>query len=700
VIYLTAHSDPATLARAKLTGPFGYILKPFEDRELAVQIELALHRHRADREVRQQREWLRVTLTSIGDAVIATDAAGRVTFVNPVAESLTGWKSEEATGQALQCVFRIINEQTGEPLMDPVVRALKEGRPVALANHAAVVTKDGRTVPIEDSAAPILDAAGQAIGAVLVFHDVTAKRWADGNQALLTNILQVLNRGGELHPLIAETLRLIRGTFGFDAAGLRLHQGEDYPYFEHNGFSDEFLHKENLLCARGGDGAIVRDAEGRAVLECTCGLVLTGRIDPTMPCFTEGGSFWTNVSRELLALPPQSDPRVNPRNCCIHTDYQSVGLFPVRAGQQIIGLLQLNDRREGRFTPELIAFCEILAQNIGFALQRITSEAALEIAKANAELANRAKDHFLAVLSHELRTPLTPVVMGVSMLQDRQELAPEVRDTLEMIRRNVEMEARLIDDLLDVTRITRGKLELNRSPVELCTVIHRAVEVCKPDIEARRLDFGVDLGPAAPYWVDADVARLQQVLWNLLKNAVKFTPHGGCVGIRCRPENERVIVEVNDSGIGIEPEAMSKVFNAFEQAERSITRQFGGLGLGLTISKALVELHGGTIEAHSEGRDKGATFRIRLPRSDFAGQPGQPASRAGSPRVVRPLRILLVEDHGVTAKMMKTVLVGEGHTVEMAGDVSTALEMADQHAFDLLLSDLGLPDGTGHDLMR
>jgi len=159
-----------------------------------------------------------------------------------------------------------------------------------------------------------------------------------------------------------------------------------------------------------------------------------------------------------------------------------------------------------------------------------------ERAKAAAEQANRAKDHFLAVLSHELRTPLTPVVMGVSMLQGRPDLDPQVRETLEMVRRNVEMEARLIDDLLDVTRIARGKIELNRRPVELCTVIQRAVEVCTSDIEARRLHFGVDLGPAAPYWVEADVPRLQQVFWNLLKNAIKFTPHDGCVGIRCRPE--------------------------------------------------------------------------------------------------------------------------------------------------------------------
>lgn len=197
-------------------------------------------------------------------------------------------------------------------------------------------------------------------------------------QALLTAILQILNRGGDLNTLIAETLHLIRDSTGFDAVGLRLRQGEDYPYFEQSGFSEEFLRKENFLCSQAGDGSILRDAEGRAVLECTCGLVLSGRTDPGMSCFTEGGSFWTNASSELLALPPEADPRSNPRNRCIHSGYESVGLFPVTAGTAIIGLVQLNDRRAGRFTPELIAFYESLAHNVGLALQRTAAEEAVQ----------------------------------------------------------------------------------------------------------------------------------------------------------------------------------------------------------------------------------------------------------------------------------------------------------------------------------
>jgi two-component system CheB/CheR fusion protein len=328
-----------------------------------------------------------------------------------------------------------------------------------------------------------------------------------------------------------------------------------------------------------------------------------------------------------------------------------------------------------------------------------------ERAKAVAEQANRAKDHFLAVLSHELRTPLTPVVVGLSMLADRTDLDLAMRETLETVRRNVELEARLIDDLLDVSRIARGKIELKRTAVLLSTIIQRAVEVCRPDIEARGLRFDVELGTAAAVWVEADAGRLQQVFWNLLKNAIKFTPQGGVVGLRCRADATHAVVEVSDNGMGIEPQALPRVFDAFEQVERSITRQFGGLGLGLAICKALVEIHGGQIEADSEGRGKGATFRVRLPltlpaATPTAGSSPQVPAAAPLSRAVRPLRILLVEDHGVTAKMMRMALSVDGHTVETAGDLATALELAAQHPVDLLLCDLGLPDGSGHDLMR
>jgi signal transduction histidine kinase/ActR/RegA family two-component response regulator len=372
---------------------------------------------------------------------------------------------------------------------------------------------------------------------------------------------------------------------------------------------------------------------------------------------------------------------------------------PLLGHRGLTGTLSFLADDRDRFSDDELEFMRIASHQAAMALehQRLSDELsrrALELAEANS-----AKDHFMAVLSHELRTPLMPVVMGLSMLQDRKDLDARMRETLEMVRRNAEMEARLIDDLLDVTRIARGKIELNRKNVDLRTIIDRAIEVCMPDIEARQLHFGVDFEESEVFFIDADVSRLQQVIWNLLKNAVKFTPKGGCVGIHCYRDNEQVAVEVNDSGIGIEPDSLHRIFNAFEQAGRSITRQFGGLGLGLAISKAIVEMHGGKIEAESRGRNKGATFRLRLPLSKTVNEPFSDMPAKAENHFIRPLRILLVEDHGITAQMIKTVLAEKGHEVQIAGDISTAFELATTNKFDLILSDLGLPDGSGHELM-
>jgi len=323
--------------------------------------------------------------------------------------------------------------------------------------------------------------------------------------------------------------------------------------------------------------------------------------------------------------------------------------------------------------------------------------AAAEEARTAAEEASQAKDRFLAVLSHELRTPLTPVLAAVQLLQRQPGVPDEMRRPLDIMRRNVELEARLIDDLLDLTRIAQGKIALERKPLEIATVIERAVETTKPDMEARKIHFGMEL-EAGHCWVNGDVSRLQQVVWNLLNNAVKFTAKGGRVAVRCRVEDRRVVIEVSDSGIGFETEAAARIFNAFEQGGNTITRQFGGMGLGLAIAKRLVEMHEGTISAHSGGPGRGATFRVSLPLVSGEEAARERAPATGVPRTSR--RILLVEDNPDTATTMAMLLGTFGYQVETAGDVADALKAIGADGFDLLISDLGLPDRSGIDLMK
>ena len=339
------------------------------------------------------------------------------------------------------------------------------------------------------------------------------------------------------------------------------------------------------------------------------------------------------------------------------------------------------------------------------------AELEVDRARQEAEAANRAKDHFLATLSHELRTPLTPVLAVVSGLQANDQVPADVRPQLAMIRRNVELEARLIDDMLDLTRIARGKLELRREVADLRQVVDHALQTARADLFDKGLRLSLDLAEE-DYAVWADTPRLTQVFWNLFSNAVKFTPAGGGITVRSwreeAPAGSQLVVEVEDTGIGIEPEVLSGIFDAFQQGELAITRRFGGLGLGLAISKAIVELHGGSLAAASCGRGRGAKFSVRLPVGDLRSS--QEAERSGPVREIPapppaaeapPLHILLVEDHADTAEAMADLLREMGHQVTVAGSVAGGLEAAASQAgrLDLVLSDLGLPDGTGLDLM-
>ncbi|HEY9422732.1 MAG TPA: ATP-binding protein [Thermoanaerobaculia bacterium] len=329
------------------------------------------------------------------------------------------------------------------------------------------------------------------------------------------------------------------------------------------------------------------------------------------------------------------------------------------------------------------------------------AEQEIHEARQAAEEANRAKDRFLAILSHELRTPLTPVLTLAQMLETDPALPPKLRAWVETIRRNVELETRLIDDLLDHTRITHGKIELQPAPVDVHEKIRQTCALCEGDARDKSLELTTDLA-AARSWVQADPARVQQVLWNLVKNAVKFTPEGGTITIlTADAEDGGIIVEVRDTGIGIEPHVLPRVFDVFEQGGPEVTRSFGGLGLGLAISKGLIELHGGKLSAASDGPGQGAVFSVRLPASE--SRPPAPLEPSGDARQERKrsaCKVLIVEDHPDTLSAMAELVEMFGYEVRTAGTVESALGVAQGEKINVLVSDIGLPDGSGLDLMR
>ena len=329
------------------------------------------------------------------------------------------------------------------------------------------------------------------------------------------------------------------------------------------------------------------------------------------------------------------------------------------------------------------------------------ARAAAETARDAAEAANRAKDAFLAVLSHELRTPLSPVVMTIAELEQRTDLPEDVRESMSMIRRNIDLETRLIEDLLDVSRVISGKLRLRIEQASLHDILRHAYEVSASDVNGKRLKVKFDF-TATNDRVMGDPSRLQQVFWNLMKNAVKFTPEGGEITVRTWDAGPgRVRVEVTDTGIGISGQALPHIFGAFDQGDARTAHQFGGLGLGLAISRAVMDLHGGAITAISRGTGTGATFAVEMDTTAMPTTGARDAADADNGCAARETcRILLVEDHADTARVMGRLLGQSGYLVTVAHSVASALKFAAAGAFDLVISDIGLPDATGHDLMR
>jgi signal transduction histidine kinase/CheY-like chemotaxis protein len=331
-------------------------------------------------------------------------------------------------------------------------------------------------------------------------------------------------------------------------------------------------------------------------------------------------------------------------------------------------------------------------------LQKVDEE--LRLAKEVAERANLAKDGFLAALSHELRTPLTPALMAVSALQQDQSLSSRVRTDLAMIRRNILLETRLIDDLLDLTRITHNKLDLVETPLDLHAVLRNAIDVCSSDIEVRNLNLSFDLAANQTNTV-GDVVRLQQVFWNIIRNAVKFTPIGGSIRISTsNPDAAKFRVAIADSGIGFDPADAERLFESFRQVGQGVTRRSGGLGLGLAISRAIVNGHHGRIWGESQGLNRGATIQVELPIRGSSAPLLLPSGQsAPADLATAGLRILLVEDHEDTRLIFRMILAQKGHSVESAASGEEALNLAGQQQFDLVISDLGLPDFSGIELM-
>lgn len=669
---------------------------------LAAQAAIALENARLVEEMKRaeealvrERENLAVTLHSIGDGVIATDTTSRVVMVNRVVEELTGWSQAEASGKPLAEVFRIVNEQTGMPTEDPVRTVLESGVVVGLANHTALLSRDGRRLAIADSAAPIRGQGGEILGVVLVFRDVTEARKAELERDATIELLRIVNTSAESRALITAVTSFFQEESGCEAVGVRLQDGSDYPYYDARGFSKEFVLAESRLSAVDSAGTVACESAGERVLECMCGHVIRGRVNPRQPCFTTGGSFWTNSTTQFLASTTEADGLARMRDRCNREGYESVALIPFRSGGERLGLLQLNDRRHGFFSPEKVASWERLAGHVAVALAKFRAEEALRESEAALKDADRRKNEFLAVLSHELRNPLAPIRTGLFMLERAAPGGDQAKRAQAIIDRQVGHLTRLVDDLLDVTRISRGKIQIQRERLELGDLVRRTIEDHRQTFVANGIQLESRLSSEA-MWLSADGTRIAQVVGNLLGNAAKFTHRGGRVAVTLERDGDGAVLWVRDDGEGIEPEVLGSLFQPFTQARQTLDRTRGGLGLGLALVKALVELHGGSAEATSRGPGQGAEFTVRLP---LEAAPQRTAAPMES-RQFQRRRVLIIEDNVDAADSLKDVLELMGHEVAVAYDGASGIATAREFRPEILLCDIGLPEIDGFEVAR
>jgi signal transduction histidine kinase len=450
---------------------------------------------------------------------------------------------------------------------------------------------------------------------VAVFDNINKRKQTECRQALSAEIHGILNDPTDMDDAVNRIITAIKRDMSFDAVGIRLHHGDDFPYVAQDGFSKEFLIEENTLAVRNQNGGVCMDKDGTISLECTCGLVISGQTDPANPIFTQRGSFWTNESFILLDLPIDQDPRLHPRNRCIHEGFHSVALIPLKAGYQIIGILQLNDRLPDQFTPELISYFEDLGAVIGIAFSRKQAEDELKKAKRlsdalnlELEVANEYLEAFSYSVSHDLRAPLRHMTGFAKLLQKRMEGQKDEKSrqyALLISDASSKME-RLIDDLLSYSRL--GREEMPKREVKLSDLLKESIDEISEGAKGRAIAWKIGELPT----VYCEPSMLKLVLVNFISNALKFTsirPKAE-IEIDCNKSDSEVVCFVKDNGAGFDMKQVDRLFGVFQRLHTQ--NEFAGIGIGLANVRRIIALHGGRTWA--EGAvGQGATFYFSLP---------------------------------------------------------------------------------------
>jgi PAS domain S-box-containing protein len=561
-------------------------------------------RKKLEQALRSSEERFRLTIdgSPIGIAMLTPD--GKLFRVNEAFCRMLAYPEAECVELTIQDITHADDQAASREKLEMMLA----GRIDHYELEKRYVRKDGGIVWGRLTTAVIKDDVGHPLHTISMIEDITERKQMEYLQNLADDVLRILNDPSTLDDSINLILTAIKREADFDAVGIRLRSGTDYPYYTQKGFPQDFMIAENSLLARDAGGGLCRNENGDISLECTCGLVISGKTDPTNPLFTEGGSFWTNNSLPLLDLTAEQEPRLHPRNTCIHHGFMSVALLPIPANRELVGLLQLNDRRKDRFTPATIQLFEGIAASIGIALMRKQAEKLLQDRTVQLENANKELESFSYSVTHDLRAPLR-AIEGYSKMLLKKKAAQFDEETMRqfnLIRKSATEMNQLIDDILAFSRL--GKQEVAVSKIDMAGLVEEiwaALMTINPERQISLRSDGLPPGVG-------DGALIRQVLSNLLSNAIKYTRNRDevLVEVGGHADKNETVYYVKDNGAGFDMEYYSKLFGVFQRLHSA--EEFEGTGVGLATVQRIIHRHGGRVWAEAEV-DKGATFYFTLP---------------------------------------------------------------------------------------
>jgi PAS domain S-box-containing protein len=669
-----------------------------------------------DEALRANRKQLSDIIKFLPTATLAIDKEGRVIIWNEAIEQMTGIPSAEILGKN-GYAHSIPFYGEGRPqLLDLILEDNNE-----IVSRYPNIIRKGDTLSAEvfctnlynnkgawifAKAAPLHDQDGNIVGAIESVRDITERKLAETYGDIGREVLHVLNEPGDLRNAIQRVLAILKTRTGFDAVGIRLQEGEDYPYFVQDGFASDFLLKENSLMARTADGGICRDQDGNVRLECICGLVVSGRTEPTHPLFTPGGSCWTNDSNQLLEIPSSDDPRLNPRNLCVHYNYASIALVPIRDQERIIGLIQFNDHSRGALSRSMIEHLEGLAIHLGAALIRKQTEE--ETKALQSQLLQAQKMEAIGTLAggiaHDFNNILGAIFGYTEIAIDC--IPPEsiAIKHLGKVLKASERAATLVKQILAFSR----QANIEQIPLKPSHIVKEALDLLRPSLPSTiTIHQEIDTATRS---ILADPTQVHQILMNLCTNAFHAMEQTGgtlkitlkdCVlsqeDLQYKPGIQPgtfVLLSVSDTGPGIPLEIRNNIFDPY-----FTTKEAGkGTGMGLAITLGIITSYGGFITCESE-IGQGTVFEIFFPAID------QKIVSEIKPVEVAPPgteHILLVDDEELLADLGTALLERLGYTVSMRTSSLDALALFQEHPeqFDAVITDQTMPDMTGIDLAR